>query len=445
MPPHSREAERCVLGSMLRDNAVIGDVLGRLRADHFYADAHRKIFDAVVALYNRGTPADVVTLAELLKERHQIEDVGGYGYIGGLWDAAPTAANAEYYAQIVRDKSIVRNLIHAATEILREAYNQAMPADELLESAEKKLLAVADVNSGWDTVRHDELIDPAFVRFDQRQQGRTVAAVRTGLVDLDDLTAGLHDSELIVIAARPSIGKTALALWIAKQVCIEDGLPVLFVSLEQSREELIDRLPCAEAGLDSYRLRHARPNPSEADALVTAGQTLKEAAARAAIYIDDTPGQNMVRVAANARRLKLRHGIRLIVVDYLQLVAPEKPRENRQEQVAGVSRRLKGLARELNVPVVALAQLNRNAEERADRRPQLSDLRDSGQIEQDADVVCLLWHPQASDEDQPRATVECLVRKQRNGPRGTAQVIFDKARGQFENFAPACPSPPPGS
>jgi replicative DNA helicase len=385
LPPQSREAERSVLGSMLRDNGVIGDVLQIVRAENFYADAHQKIFQGITALYDRGHPADLVTLAEYLKEQKQIEDVGGYGSLGELWDAAPTAANAEYYARIVRDKALVRHLIHASTEILRDAYDQAMPADDLLEGAERKILDIAQLGITGQTFSLKEVLKETYDRIDTRQQRDqwTISGLPTGYVDLDDKTAGLQNSELVIIAARPSVGKTSFALNVVRHIVVEDGQPVYFVSLEQSRIELAERLLCCQARVDSHKLRKGHLSSEDMEKLIRAGGELRDAK----LFIDDTPGQGLLRIAANARRLKLRQGIKLVVIDYLQLIEPDNRRDSRQEQVAQISRRLKFLARELQIPVVALAQVNRSSEDRQDHRPRLADLRESGCVAGDTLVT----------------------------------------------------------
>jgi replicative DNA helicase len=379
--PHSRDAERCLLGSMLRDNAVIGDVLQIVRLENFYFDAHQKIFQGITSLYDKAHPVDLVTLAEWLREQKYIEDIGGYAYLGELWESAPTAANAEYYARIVRDKAIVRNLITAGTEILRDAYDQAQPADELLEASERKILDVAQLGITGQTATLVEAMGEAFDRIDARTQKDYVeSGLPTGYLDIDEMTAGLHNSELIILAARPSVGKTAMALNICRNVVVGDSVrgvppvPVFFVSLEQSRVELAERLLCAQARVDSHKLRKGHLSSDDMDKLIKAGDVLRQTR----LFIDDTPAQGMLRIAANARRLKKRHDIRLVVIDYLQLIDPDNKRDSRQEQVAQISRRLKFLARELKVPVLALAQVNRSSEDRQDHRPRLADLRESG-------------------------------------------------------------------
>jgi replicative DNA helicase len=437
LPPHSPEAERCVLGSMLRDNGVIGDVVQILRAENFYADAHQKIFRAICDLYDSGQPADTVILANLLNEQKLIEEVGSYAYLGQLWDAAPTAANAEYYARIVRDKAIIRSLIHAGTEVLRDAYDQAMPADELLEGAERKILDIAQMGITGQTYTLQEALRQAYDRIDLRQQRDqlSISGLPTGYIDLDDKTAGLQNSELIILAARPSVGKTALALNITRHVAVECGEPVFFVSLEQSRIELAERLLCCHARVDSHKLRKGHLSSEDMQKLIEAGGALQDAK----LFIDDTPGQGMLRIAANARRLKLRHQIKLVVVDYLQLIEPDNRRDSRQEQVANISRRLKFLARELQIPVMALAQVNRSSEDRQDHRPRLADLRESGSIEQDADTVMMLHRPELYEPGQHEGVLELLIAKQRNGPTGEITLTFIKQFMRFENFAVEAP------
>ena len=437
LPPHSREAERSVLGSMLRDNGVIGDVVQVVRLENFYADAHRKVFAAIIALYDRGHPVDLVTLAEHLKEQKHIDDIGGYAYLAELWDAAPTAANAEYYARIVRDKAVVRHLIHASTEVLRDAYDQAQPADELLEAAERKILDIAEMGVTGQTFTLEEALAQAYDRIDTRHQRDQLAisGLPTGFIDLDDKTAGLQNSELIVVAARPSCGKTAFSLNVVRHIAVEEGHPAFFVSLEQSRIELAERLLCCQARVDSHRLRKGTLSADDMQKLIEAGGRLRNAK----LFIDDTPGQGMLRIAANARRLKARHGIKVVVIDYLQLIEPDNRRDSRQEQVAHISRRLKFLARELQIPVFALAQVNRSSEERQDHRPRLADLRESGAIEQDADTVLLLHRPELFEPGQHEGIVEVIIAKQRNGPTGEVTLTFLKQFMRFENFAVASP------
>lgn len=437
LPPHNREAERSVLGSMLRDNGMIGDVVQIVRAENFYADAHQRIFQAIVALYDKDHPADLVTLADSLKEQKQLEDIGGYPYLAELWDAAPTAANAEYYARIVRDKSLVRSLIHASNEILRDAYDQAQPADEMLEVAERKIFDIAQMGVTGQTFTLSEILDDAYDRIDDRSQRgpSTVSGLPTGYIDLDEKTAGFQNSELIIIAARPSVGKTSLALNIARHMAVEEKHPVFFVSLEQSRIELTERLLCCQARVDSHKLRKGHLSSEDMQRLIEAGGALRPVR----LFLDDTPGQGMLRIAANARRLKMRHGIKAVFIDYLQLIEPDNRRDSRQEQVAAISRRLKFLAKELQIPVVALAQVNRSSEDRQDHRPRLADLRESGSIEQDADTVMMLHRPEMYEPGQHEGTVEVIIAKQRNGPTGEITLSYLKQFMRFENYAVGVP------
>ncbi|MFL5328774.1 MAG: replicative DNA helicase [Gemmataceae bacterium] len=440
LPPQSREAERCVLGSMLRDNVCIGDIQQIFGKDnvYFYADAHRKIYEGIRTLYDKGQPVDLVVLAEWLTANKFIEDVGGYGYLGELWEAAPTAANAEYYAKIVRDKAIIRNIIHAGNEILRDAYDNVAPADELLETAERKILEIAQLGLMGETIELKDAMQEAYDRIDARAaKDYTETGVQTGFADLDELTAGLHNNELVILAARPSVGKTALALNIVRNVILGDlrrrveAVPVFFVSLEQSRVELAERMLVAQASVDSHKLRKGFLNSEEMQRLIDAGDKLRQAK----LFIDDSPMQSMLRIAANARRLKKRHDIRMVVVDYLQLIDPENRKDNRQEQVAQISRRLKFLARELEIPVLALAQVNRSSEDRTDHKPRLADLRESGSIEQDADTVMMMHRPGKYEGGGDDNTTEVIIAKQRNGPTGDVTLAFRKEFMRYENHA----------
>lgn len=433
LPPQSREAERAVLGSILRDNTVIGDVVQIIRTDNFYSDAHQKIYQAMITLYEKGHPVDLMLLADNLKELKQIEDIGGYGYLAELWDATATAANAVFYARIIRDKAVVRHLIHAGTEILRDAYDQSMPADELLEGSERKILDVAQMGIIGETYTLKQAISEAYDRIDTRVQSdaSSISGLSTGYHDLDEKTAGLQNSELVVIAARPSHGKTAFALNVARHIALEENQPVFFVSLEQSRTELAERLLCCQAKVDGHKLRTGHINPDDMQRIIEAAGELR----RARMFIDDTASQGMLRIAANARRLKLREGIRCVIIDYLQLIEPDNRRDNRQEQVAGISRRLKFLARDLKIPVVALAQVNRGSEDRSDHTPRLSDLRESGAIEQDADTCMLLHRPEMYEPGQHEGIMEVHIAKQRNGPTGQITLTYLKQFMRFENQA----------
>jgi replicative DNA helicase len=433
LPPHNREAERCVLGSMLRDNAVIEEVVQIVGRDDFYSDAHQKIFEAILALRGKGgQPVDLVLLADELLRRKQLEDVGGYPALAELWDAAPTAANAEYYAKIVRDRALVRGLIHTSTEVLRDAYNQTMPADQLIETAERRIFDLAEKGIAGQTFTLEEAINKTYERIDQRYLGDRMATsgIPTGYGELDEILAGLQNSELILVAARPSVGKTSFGLNLTRHATVAEKLPAFFVSLEQSRIELAERLLCCEARVDSHRLRKGNLSSEDMEKLIEAGGILRNAK----LFIDDTPAQSMLRIAANARRLKHRHGIKMVVIDYLQLIEPENRRDPRQEQVAQISRRLKFLARELEIPVVALAQVNRSSEERQDHRPRLADLRESGSLEQDADTVLMLHRPDRYEPGQQEGLIEVIIAKQRNGPTGEVSLKYVKQFMRYEDY-----------
>jgi replicative DNA helicase len=436
LPPQNLDAERSTLGSMLRDNDVIDVVAQLVTAESFYLDAHRKIFQSIVDLRDKGgQPVDLVILAEELIKRGQLEDVGRAAYLAELWDAAPTAANAEYYAKIVRDKAIVRSLIHASTEILRDAYEQNQPAEELLEGAERKVLDVAQMGVAGQTITLQEAIAETYRRIDDRASGNATGGLSTGFADLNEITAGLHDGELIIVAARPSVGKTAFSLSLVRNVIVDEQEPVFFVSLEQSRIELAERLLCAQARVDSHRLRKGMLSSDDMDRLIEAGGVLRSGK----LFIDDSPVQSMLRIAANARRLKLRQGIKLLVVDYLQLIEPDNRRDPRQEQVAQISRRLKALAKELQIPLIALAQVNRSSEDRQDHRPRLADLRESGSLEQDADTVMLLHRPDRYEPGQHEGITEVIIGKQRNGPTGEITLAYLKQYMRYEDYAPGTP------
>lgn len=438
LPPQSREAEMGVIGSVLRDNQVLNDLLNIIRPENFYFDAHQKLFQAVIDIYNDGKPVDLTILFETLKTRKQVEDVGGAAYLAELWDAAPTAANAEYYARIVRDKAVVRNLIHANTELLRDAYDGVMSADELLGMAERKVLEIAERGTVGVTKTLEDAMLEAFTRLDAKARGDlTGTGIPTGYVDLDNLTAGLHNNELVIIAARPSIGKTAFALNIIRHIVVEEKLPAFFVSLEMAKVELAERLLCCQSRVDSHKVRKGQLSSDDIQKLIAAQGSLNgnHRDGHVKLFIDDAPQQTMLRIAANARRLKLRHGLRLVVIDYLQLIEPESRKDPRQEQVAQISRRLKFLARELQIPVIALAQVNRGSEDRQDHTPRLSDLRESGSIEQDADTVMMLHRPARFDKSQEDNVLEVHLAKQRNGPTGQITLTYLRQYMRYENYA----------
>jgi replicative DNA helicase len=441
LPPHNKEAERGVLGGVLRDPDTLPSVQQILRTENFYFDAHQKIYQAICDLENEHQPIDLVMVHERLKRNKQLEDVGGHQALVELWESVPTGANAEYHAKIVRDTAMVRNLIHAGTEILRDAYDRTQSADELVAAAERKIMEIAKASLVGETTTLTEAIQDAFHRLDGRigKDNLAISGLPTGYVDLDNLLAGLQKSELAIIAARPSVGKTAFALNIVRNI-IADPPPhepppvVLLVSLEMSRVELAERLLCCQARVDTHKVRKGHLSAEDIQKLMDAGDVLR----KARLYLDDTPSRSMIQIAATARRIDKKHeregGLKLIVIDYLQLIEPENRRDPRQEQVAQISRRLKFLARELNIPVVALAQVNRASEDRQDHKPRLADLRESGSIEQDADTVLMLHRPGRFDGSQEDNILEVIIAKQRNGPTGEVTLTYLKQFNRYENY-----------
>ncbi|MEM6328660.1 MAG: replicative DNA helicase [Planctomycetota bacterium] len=438
MPPQAVDAEKAVLGSLLLLPEVCDEVALILRAADFYDDAHARIFAHFLAMHDAGQKIDHMLLIQRLRDAGEYEAIGGAAYVAELGESVPTAAHAEHYARIVRDKAMLRSLILASTDILRDAYDPSVEPRQMLSRAEEKVFAILeDKGQGQVTVIRDVLQD-ALSRIDARmKQEHAFGGLETGFDDFDDLTGGLHSSELVILAARPSMGKTALALNIIEHVAIDCQQPTLFVSLEMSSLELGDRLLCSRAKVNGHRLRNGKITAEESRSLVETAAAISSAP----LFIDDSPSRTMTEIAATARRLKRRHGLSLVAIDYLQLIDPDNAGDPRQEQVAKIARRLKGLARELEVPVLCLGQLNRQTESSGDKRPQLSNLRESGAIEQDADVVMFIHREeyyQTTEEDRERVRGEAdlLVRKQRNGPVGDIKLTWLHDFTRFTNAAP---------
>jgi len=409
------------------------DIVQILKIEDFYRDSHQVIYKTIRDLYELAKPVDGIILAEELTKRGELEQVGGDEAIRTILEAPPHAANAKFYAQIVRQKAVSRELIEAANEILRDGYSNSFSSDDLLQSAERKIFAIAEEQSTGETVELKDVIVSAMDRITARAEDRhAVTGVGTGYFDLDEITGGFQGSQLIILAARPSMGKTALALNICEHVICDLKKAVLFVSLEMGELELVERLLSSRARVDGHKLRTGK-NLGQQD-LVALGRGYAELRA-APLFIDDTPARNMLQVTANARRLKLRQDIGLICIDYIQLVDSEESRDSRQEQIAKISRRLKQLARELNIPVVALSQLNRAVENREDRRPRMADLRESGAIEQDADLVLLLHRPEYYDANDQPGVAELIIAKNRSGATGSVKFAFIKNLTRFENLA----------
>ncbi len=444
-PPHSLDAEKAVLGSLLLVPEVCDEVALLVRPSDFYSDAHEKIFGHMLALHEDGKRVDVTLLVNRLKDAGQLESIGGVPYLADIADFTATAANAEYYAQIVRDKSTLRSLILTSTDILRDTYDTTIEPRELLAQAEQKMFAIYDRRDSGEVITMNQVMQEAFDRINARAEG-DFQGVATGFLDLDAVTGGLHPGELVILAARPSMGKTALALNLADNVSVAAGTCTLVVSLEMSRLELGQRMLSARSEVYGNKFRSGFMTPADRDRLTQAANELSAAP----LHIDDTPSRNVTEIAATARRLKRRSELGLIIIDYLQLIEPDDPRDPRQEQVAKMARRLKGMARELDVPVLCLAQLNRQAEQTKDNTPRLSHLRESGAIEQDADVVMFIhreeYYLTPAQRDDPnmqnvKGKAKIIIAKQRNGPTDTIELLwfqdytcFKNAAKQYEEF-----------
>jgi replicative DNA helicase len=434
LPPQNLEAEQGVLGSVLLDNDVLHDIIPILKLEDFYRDSHQILYRTIRDLYDLGRPVDAITLSEELIRRGEFDTIGGDETLAQILSSVPNAANAKYYAQIVRQKAIARELIESANEILRDGYSNSFTAEELLEAAERRIFSIAEDQVQGQTVELRDIVTDAMDRIARRSEERhPITGVPSGYYELDDLTTGFQAAQLVILAARPSMGKTALALNICEHAAVDCKIPLLFVSLEMGELELAERLLCARSRVDGHKLRTGRNLGTREMAML--GKGYDELRGGGTIFIDDTPARNMLQITANARRLKLRQNIGLIVVDYIQLIDSEDSRDSRQEQIAKISRRLKVLARELQVPVIALSQLNRAVENREDRRPRMADLRESGAIEQDADMVLLLHRPEYYDPNDQPGIAELIVAKNRNGATNTIKLTFLKNFMRFENLA----------
>jgi replicative DNA helicase len=433
--PHNLEAERSVLGAILVHNDAFNLAAQVIDSGDFYRDAHRRIFERMVQLNERNQAIDFVTLKEELSRAGEIDEVGGPAYVAALADGVPRATNVEYYARIVKEKSTLRGLIFAANKILTNAYEADQESDLILDEAESSIFAVADdrLKAGFVPMR--DLVKDSFPKIEQLfEQKRLVTGVATGFVDLDEMTRGLQPSDLIIVAARPSMGKTSLVLNIAQYVAIQPEHTVGFFSLEMSKESLFLRLLTSEAQIDSHRLMSGAIGQKDYGRISHALESLS--AMR--LFIDDTANIGVMEMRAKARRLQKEHRLSLLVVDYIQLMSGRGRFENRTLELASISRSLKGLAKELRVPIVVLSQLSRAPESRSDHRPQLSDLRESGALEQDADVVVLIYREDAYNRDpnNPDAgTAELILAKQRNGPTGTVRLAFLREQTRFANLA----------
>lgn len=435
LPPQSIEAEESILSAILIDNDTLIDILEILCADDFYKTAHAIIFSAIESLYAKSEPVDLVTLSNILRERNELEKIGGAAYLARLVDAVPVAVNAHHYARIIHDKAILRRLIERSNTISRRCFEDRGEVTSVIEFAQSAIFELSEGNTRQSFFPLSKIIDANIDALEERQGNRAlVTGITTGFPKLDALTSGFQNSDLIIIAARPAMGKTAFALNVARNAAIEGGVPVAVFSLEMSKEQLSMRMLCAEARVDSSRIRGGFLNQKDWKQITDAADRLTEAP----IFIDDSPDISTTSIRTKSMRLKMDKGLGLIIVDYLQLMRGSAASERRDLEISDISRSMKILAKELNVPVIALSQLNRKLEERSDKRPQLSDLRESGALEQDADLVAFIYRDEVynRDENNPQqGTAEIILAKQRNGPTGMVPLVFLKSYTRFENLA----------
>ena len=443
MPPHALEAESSLLGSILIDPTVLNDVHLIIHGvDDFFKKSNGLIFEAMVELYNKSSTVDLVQLQQLVADRNLLEAVGGIDYLLEVANMVPSAASATHYARLVKEKSVVRQLIAAAGEILHEAYNNPEDPTQILNDAESRIFSIAQQSEQRHAETLDQMLHEAIKQI-EANEGRLITGVATGYPHLDELTSGFQNGEMIVIAARPSMGKTALALNIAENM-VRNNIPVGIFSLEMSRQQLTQRLLSSRAQVSSHKIRRNTLSDNDMNAILGAANELMQVP----LYIDDTPGLTVMQLRAKARRLKQKHDVGAIIVDYLQLMTSGRRPESRQQEVSDMSRSVKALARELNVPVICLSQLNRAAEQREGHRPRMSDLRESGSIEQDADVVAML-HREAyyhlndqawleANEDKA-SLAELIIAKQRNGPTATVKLTWDNSCTRFYDWTAVTP------
>ena len=438
-PPSSAEAEISVLGGMLIDRDAVTRAIEHVNDSMFFREAHRRLFRAMARLFERGDAIDVVTLSEELKKTEELDGVGGLEYLAQLLDAVPTAANIEYHARIVREKALLRRLIDASSQIIRDVYEQGeRRVEDILDQAESRIFQVAQSHARAGFVWIKEILWPTFEHIERLQaSGTGITGVPTGYPDLDRMTTGFQNGDLIIVAARPSMGKTSWVMNVAQTAAIEHASTVAIFSLEMSKEQLVQRLLCSEGRVDAQKLRRGRLSPEEYQRLAAAAGYLNIAP----LWIDDSPGATVLEMRAKARRLKAETNLGLLIIDYMQLMSSMGRVENRVQEVSEISRGLKSLARELEVPVIAISQLSRAPEQRTDRRPQLSDLRESGSIEQDSDLVMFLYRPEYyfgpvdKDGNSLEGQAELIVAKQRNGPTGMVSLYFHKAYTRFDSVA----------
>jgi len=435
VPPQNTEAEQSILGGILLDNQALNAVVEILEVKDFYTEAHRRIFAAILELSDRNEPSDLITLSNILKEKQHLDSVGGASYLATLVDSVPSAANVAHYAKIVKEKSILRRLIGTATEILNKSYHAGSEVDRILDEAEHAIFEISENKIRPAFFSLKEILKDSFRTIERLYEKKElVTGVPTGFDKLDELTSGLQNAELVIVAGRPSMGKTALALNIAQHASIEAGIPVAIFSLEMAKEQLALRMLASEARVDSQRIRKGFLGESDWPKLTTAAGRLSDAP----IFIDDTAAISVLEMKAKSRRLKAEMGLGLVILDYLQLMRGGGYSDTREQEISEISRSLKALSKELSVPVMALSQLNRKVEDRTNKRPQMADLRESGAIEQDADVIFFLYRDEVynrSEDNPEKGTAEVIIGKQRNGPVGTVKLTFQEKYTRFDKMA----------
>ncbi len=433
VPPHRIDAEESLLGSILLDNKSLFDIIEFLTPEDFYKTSHQKIFSATLELFNKNEPVDLITLTNILKEKEELAKVGGAAFLAGLIDTVPRAVNASHYAKIVYDKAVLRRLIEKTNKIAKLCYQDSGDIDETIDFAESAIFEISENKTKPIFFPISSIVGDTMETIEERQANKAlVTGIETGFVKFDEMTSGLQKSDLLILAARPSMGKTALGLNIARNAAVDANIPVAIFSLEMSKEQLAMRLLCAEARVDSSKIRSGFLSKNDFRKIADAAGELSEVP----IYIDDSPNISAMEIRSKARRLKMEKGLGLVLIDYIQLMKARSNIERRDLEISDISRSLKILAKELNIPVLALSQLNRKLEERSDKRPMLSDLRESGALEQDADVVSFIYRDEMynkTEDNENRGKAEIIIAKQRNGPTGYLTLNFLSAYTRFEN------------
>lgn len=434
MPPHNEDAERSMLGAILLDNRVLDEMMSQVDVEDFYREQHRHIYRAMTDLHRREEPVDVITLADHLQADDRLEASGGASYLARLSNAVPSAANVGQYAQIVRRKSALRRFISTADALVNDAYGDVADVEEFMDDVERKLFAITQDGQKKDYASMREVIQRAFTQIEALyNKSEHITGVPSGFADLDDMTAGWQRSDLIIVAARPAMGKTSFTLNMATHSAVERNTPAAFFSLEMSNEQLAIRMLCSQARVDQSKLRRGNMTEQEWARLIKAAGALSEAK----IFLDDTPALPIMEFRSKCRRLKAEHDIGIVFIDYLQLMKGSGGNGSREQEISEISRNLKAVAKELDIPVIALAQLNRGVEQRADKRPMMSDLRESGAIEQDADIITFIYRDEVYNPDtEEKGLAEIIIGKHRNGSIGSVKLRFFGPITRFENLAP---------